>query len=136
MESFTDPKAQAAGSTVFYRVTAYDGTDETNRQDKAVGIKIVETSTTVTISNVTGLIVEPDVDSVLLEWAAATATGTNIIGYNIYGCETINGTFIKMTSIGTTDVTAQVVNSETTKIKIPVNTKFGALTFQQQNQCI
>lgn len=129
MESFTDPKAQAAGSTVFYRVTAYDGTDETNRQDKAVGIKIIETSTTVTISNVTGLTVEKDADSVLLEWAAATATGTNIIGYNIYGCETINGTFIKMTSIGTTDVTAQVVNSETTKIKIPVNTKFGALTF-------
>lgn len=123
-ESYTD-KDIAAGNTYFYRVTAYDGTNETPKQTKPVSIKVTAaTTTTITIPAVTGLTAVPDTDAILLAWAATSVSGANIIGYNIYGSDTLNGSYQKLTAETTSKTSVELA----TALSIKKGALFGTLT--------
>lgn len=122
-ETYTDTDI-TAGNTYFYRVTAFDGTNATDKQAKPVSIKVTAaTTTTVTIPAVTELTAEPDEDKIVLTWKATSVSGANIIGYNIYGSDTLNGSYQKLTAETASKTSVELV----TKLTIEKNATFGTL---------
>jgi hypothetical protein len=124
LESYED--IVTPGKTYFYRVTAFDGTNETYKQTKAFGVKVVESQTgtttgTVTVPQVANVTAEPDTDSILLTWEAITSTNPEIIGYNIYGSATINGTYQKLVTTSNPNII------KANKLTIKKGDKFGDL---------
>lgn len=120
--SYTDTNV-TAGNTYFYRVTAYNGTKETDKQIKPTYVEIKATITTeVKIPAVTKVVAEADTDAILLTWEATIVSGANIIGYNIYGCETINGLYQKLENTTNTPT-----NVDSIKLSIKKGVKFGTI---------